>query len=92
MDKVESKNLAVNNVIKKVISDAILVEPKRKFNIIIEDPDDNKILECAVEGNADYIISYDSHILKLKEFQGIKKTSANHLFLGCSEKSLISLT
>jgi predicted nucleic acid-binding protein len=30
------------------------------------------VLECAVEGEADYIISGDRHLLSLKEYKGIK--------------------
>ena len=33
---------------------------------------DNMFLECAVSGNADYIVSGDVHLLELKQFQGIK--------------------
>lgn len=40
--------------------------------IVEDDPDDNKIIECAVEGDVDYVISYNKHLLKLKEFKGIK--------------------
>ena len=36
---------------------------------------DNKFLECAVTVRADYIISRDIHILKIKEFEGIKIVS-----------------
>jgi len=32
---------------------------------------DNRILECAIEGEADFIISGDHHLTDLKEFQGI---------------------
>lgn len=32
-----------------------------------EDSSDDKFLECAVEGGADYLISTDRHILALKE-------------------------
>ena len=34
------------------------------------------ILESAVAGNADYIVSGDPHLLNLKEFKGIKITTA----------------
>ena len=53
-----------------------IVEPTIKVDIIKEDPDDNKILECAVSCNADYIVSGDHHLLKLKEFKGIKIVTA----------------
>jgi len=49
-----------------------VVKPVRKVKIIKDDPDDNKILECALCGNADYIVSGDSHLLDLKECLGIK--------------------
>ena len=42
---------------------------------VTEDPDDNMLLECALEAKADYIISGDEHLLKLKEFKGIKIVS-----------------
>jgi len=39
---------------------------------IADDPDDNMYLACAIEGDADYIISGDQHLLKLGTFEGIK--------------------
>ncbi len=48
-----------------------IVEPQRKISIIKDDPD-NRILEAAVEGKADFIVSNDRHLLDLKEFEGIK--------------------
>ncbi len=53
-----------------------LVEPKIKLNVIKDDPTDNIILECAVEGKVDYIVSGDQHLLQLKEFKGIKIVTA----------------
>lgn len=49
-----------------------IVEPKQKFNVIKEDPTDNKFLEVAVEGNADYMVSGDKDLLRLKNFMGIQ--------------------
>ncbi len=48
------------------------IQTSSRFDIIKDDPDDNKFLECAVDGKADYIISGDNHLLKLKEFKGIR--------------------
>ncbi len=53
-----------------------IIDPAIKIDIIKEDPDDNRILECAVSCNADYIVSGDRHLLKLKEFKGIKIVTA----------------
>ena len=64
-----------NQLLIFLLQISILVEPKQKFNVC-EDPKDNMILECAVEGNADYIVSGDYHLLKLKEFKGVKIVTA----------------
>ena len=34
--------------------------------------DDNMVINCAVEGNVDYVVTQDEHLLKIKEFKGIK--------------------
>jgi putative PIN family toxin of toxin-antitoxin system len=49
------------------------VTPSLRLSIIKEDEPDNRILECAVEGACDYIISGDEHhILPLREYKGIR--------------------
>ena len=66
-----SKNEA-KNIIEKILLFAKLIEPKQKVEIIKDDPDDNKVIECAVESSSDYIVTYDGHLLKLKDYKGIK--------------------
>ncbi|MBU0963355.1 MAG: putative toxin-antitoxin system toxin component, PIN family [Nanoarchaeota archaeon] len=70
-EKIKDKNLEMKRSVEKIVSISKIVIPKLKINIS-EDSDDNKILECAVEGKADYIISQDNHLLKLKEYNKIK--------------------
>jgi len=48
-----------------------IVNPTRRLRTIKTDPTDNRILECALEGRADAIVTGDAHLLKLKEFRGI---------------------
>lgn len=48
-----------------------LVEPQVRINKIKKDPDDNRVLECAVESKADYIVSGDMDLLELGAFKGI---------------------
>jgi len=55
-----------------IIGNAIIVETSERLEIIKEDSDDNKFLETAIAGKADFIISQDNHLLKLREFHGIK--------------------
>lgn len=51
---------------------AWIVEGDSKIDIIKDDPEDNKYLACAIEGEADYIVSGDHHLLDLGEFKNIK--------------------
>lgn len=48
-----------------------VVEPARMISVIAGDPADNRILEAAAEAKADYIVSGDSDLLSLGEFEGI---------------------
>ena len=47
------------------------VDPQEEINVIKEDEPDNRILECAVEAKADFIISGDKHLNRLGTFRGI---------------------
>ena len=42
-----------------------IVTPTRNLAVVKADPYDNMILECAVEAGVDYVVSGDSHLLKL---------------------------
>ena len=70
-DKIRDKNLAMKHSVNKIISISTIIEPKTRLNVIKDDPDDNKILECAIAGKVDCIVSNDRHLLKLKTFQNI---------------------
>jgi putative PIN family toxin of toxin-antitoxin system len=49
---------------------AILVKPSRNVTVLSDAPD-NRILECALEAEADLIVTGDRHLLKMKRFQEI---------------------
>jgi putative PIN family toxin of toxin-antitoxin system len=50
---------------------ADVVEPAESLSVITDDPDDNRVLECAMKGRADLIVSGDRHLLKLANYQDI---------------------
>jgi len=58
-----------------------IVRPAIKLNVIPEDPADNKVLECAVAGAADYIISGDAHLLDLKQYSKVRIISAEEFVI-----------
>jgi len=72
IEKIKNKSLILSKVIQKVILNSEIAEPKTKLNLIKDDVADNIILECAKEGKVDFIITNDNHLLRLKEFKGIK--------------------
>lgn len=51
---------------------AILAPSKRKLTVITDDPSDNRYLECAIEGGAEYIVSGDQHLLQLGAYQKVR--------------------
>lgn len=74
--KLEGKESTVEQAVAKIALIATLIEPAKKINIIKDDPDDNRVLECAVTARADLIISGDKHLLKLQTYSGIDIMSA----------------
>lgn len=69
--KIQMPNEMIEAWKSMIIQNSVIVETKNKIDII-EHASDNKFLETAVEGNAEYIISQDKHLLELKEYKGIK--------------------
>ena len=49
-----------------------VVEPSTIEPVIIDDPDDDALIACAIGGAADYIISGDHDLLDLGAYQSIK--------------------
>jgi predicted nucleic acid-binding protein len=50
----------------------MMVFPKTTVAVVQSDPDDNAVLECALEARAEYIVTGDPHLLNLAEFKDIK--------------------
>lgn len=67
-------------ILNEILSIAEVVVPSLQIDRITSDPDDNRVLECAVEGVADLIVSGDPDLTDLKEFRGIPiRTPADFL-------------
>lgn len=60
------------SLIRNLLKAAEFVKTKKKLDIVKEDPEDNKVLERALFGKADYIVTGDKHLLKLCKFNNIK--------------------
>ena len=53
---------------------SVVVKPRRKFAVLADEPD-NRILECAVTGGAEAVVTGDKSILALKNFRKVKMLS-----------------
>ncbi|TDA30233.1 MAG: putative toxin-antitoxin system toxin component, PIN family [Hadesarchaea archaeon] len=58
--------------VRRLLKEAEEVEVREELPLLMEDPDDNKLLNCALWGKADYLITNDRHLLKFKEYLGVK--------------------
>ena len=77
-----------NKIVENILSFATLVESEEKLEIIKDDPDDNKILECAAASKSEYIVTYDKHLLNHKEFRNIKIVKPEDMVVDESCKKL----
>ena len=60
----------ITAALKMIGRAATIIRPVRKITIL-EDAPDNRILECAVTGEADLLVTGDDDLLRLREFEGI---------------------
>jgi putative PIN family toxin of toxin-antitoxin system len=51
---------------------SVLTEDQYAISKVKKDPEDNKFIACAIEGEADYIVSGDDHLLALKHYKDIQ--------------------
>jgi uncharacterized protein len=51
---------------------AEVVQVITAVQVVPDDPKDNAILACGVDGQANYIVTGDPHLLRLRTFQGIQ--------------------
>jgi putative PIN family toxin of toxin-antitoxin system len=62
----------IEEYIKIIESYAIKLPSKENPVEASRDNDDNKILQCAIDGDVDFIITGDNDLLVIKEYKGIK--------------------
>jgi len=60
---------------------ALTIRPAKIKPVIHADPDDDKVLACAIAAKATLIVSGDSHLLDLKEYKTIKIIPGNELLM-----------
>ena len=65
----KTTSVIASNVIQTLLNapSVELIDAFFRFELIQKDPDDNKFVDCAIAGNATYVVSNDSHFEVLKE-------------------------
>ena len=64
-------NRAIAISLKDLTDNALLVSPSQTVTVC-RDPDDNKFIECAMEGKCLYIVSGDNDLLDLHSYADIE--------------------
>ncbi len=56
-------------IIKSILNrkNIVRVSPTWRFKLITQDPDDNKFVDCAITGQAEFLVSNDKHFAVLNE-------------------------
>lgn len=75
LDKFKVPPEKVEEFLEIIVFDSKIVYPKNKLDIVKKDPSDNKVIECAIEAEASFVVSGDKHLLEIKEYKGIKIVS-----------------
>ncbi|MDO8848503.1 MAG: putative toxin-antitoxin system toxin component, PIN family [Coriobacteriia bacterium] len=60
---------------------AEMIRPEVTLHVIADEAD-NRVLECAVEGGAEMIVSGDHHLLDLGEYEGVPIVRVSSLIIG----------
>lgn len=71
IDKLKWSAAQADFYVERIKEVSRIVITREKVNIVKRDPQDNKILECALAGEADLIVTMDQDLIELKNFRGI---------------------
>ena len=71
-DKFKWSEERLSELREEIVTFTYRVEPTQTLDVVKDDPDDNRIVECAVESGSVAIITHDNDLLRLRSYQGIK--------------------
>jgi uncharacterized protein len=87
-DKFNVTNAQIEKFLSILVRYAIVVPVQSNSKIVMEDPDDDMILDTALCGKADYIVSGDKHLLKIARYQNVQILSINEFLQKIDKKQL----
>ena len=75
--KLEYPQFRISRIVTRLLGCLRTVKITNKLERVTKDPDDDKIIECAVVGGATHIVTGDKkHLLPLQHYQGIHIVTA----------------
>ena len=77
IEKFRFPRVIVESILAELSALSSLSYPAEKLSVVIDDPADDRVLECAANAKADAIVSGDKHLLNIKIFRGIPILSPN---------------
>ena len=75
----ETQEKEVRSFLRILASHASVVNPTASFGAVTEDPDDDIVLNTALEGKASHVVSGDRHLLNLGRFRGVRIVTASEM-------------
>jgi uncharacterized protein len=76
----EKNGIRQKDVLRVILEDTKIVESTVRLQVINEDEEDNRILECALVAKADVIVSGDKHLLSLGKFKKTRILAPREFF------------
>lgn len=78
----------IHRIIFALMQASEVVDVVSKFSLVKEDPIDDIVVATAFDGNADFVVSGDSHLLALNSFREIKIVSVKQMLICLEEKTV----
>ena len=74
--RIVRSGLTLEELLARYLNAAIVVNPVTVPRVVADDADDDQVLACALAAQADLIVSGDSDLLALREYQGMRIVDA----------------
>ncbi|MCW4000460.1 MAG: putative toxin-antitoxin system toxin component, PIN family [Candidatus Bathyarchaeota archaeon] len=80
-EKFGVKTETVNRFVSTLVQRATVVPLDSNIRVVMDDPDDDVVVNTAVSGKAEYIVSGDGHLLKIGVYKNIRLITVNECSL-----------
>lgn len=65
-------DIKTHRLIRFIERTSVMTQPSHRLDVVTRDPTDNKIIECAVAGKADYVVTGDRDLLDIQRYRSIE--------------------